>query len=77
MDAPATILGFLAITAFDTNGNCAIDPAEFNLLVTPFFALDLDLLDEAGNYDPLQDGVNDSFSVGLGFTAVNAAFARP
>lgn len=37
---------------------------------------DLDLLDEDGDYNPGVDGVKDSLSLGLGFTAVRAALAE-
>ena len=38
---------------------------------------DLDLLDASGKFNPRQDGVKDSLSVGLGFTCVPATFTTP
>ena len=36
-----------------------------------------DLLDASGKFSPGQDGVNDSYSVGLGFTCVPVIFNMP
>jgi hypothetical protein len=38
---------------------------------------DLDLLDASGKFNPGQDGVKDSYSMGLGFTCVPAKFTAP
>jgi hypothetical protein len=42
-----------------------------------FLEPDLDLLDADGNFNPNQDGVNDSLSWGAGFATVGAAFELP
>jgi len=38
---------------------------------------DLDLLDSSDKFNPGQDGVKDSYSIGLGFTCVPATFVSP
>lgn len=55
--------------------DCRITPEELIRLFGPY--PDLDLLDETGAFNPGQDGVLDSTSIGIGFTAVPAAFPAP
>ncbi len=38
---------------------------------------DVDRLDETGAFKPRRDGIKDSLSIGLGFTAVPASFSAP
>lgn len=68
-----------AIDLYDGDGDCHVSASEIragrdSLLL---FAPDLDLLDAQGNYAPNQDGVVDSISLGLRFTAVRATFDTP
>lgn len=61
---------------FDLDRDGAITTQELEnhpllmLVITP----DLDLLDASGTFNPGQDGVKDSYSLGLGFTCVPATF---
>jgi hypothetical protein len=73
--APATTL----LQAFDSdqNGTITIQELENNPLLMLAVSPDLDLLDASGNFNPGQDGVKDSYSVGLGFTCVPATFTAP
>ena len=67
------------LRAFDSDHNGVITTRELEdnpvlmLAVSP----DLDLLDSSGKFNPGQDGVKDSYSMGLGFTCVPAAFIVP
>jgi hypothetical protein len=67
------------LQAFDADQNGAISPGEIenNFLLKLALSPDLDLLDASGKFNPRQDGVNDSLSVGLGFTCVPATFTAP
>lgn len=66
----------ILLKTFDSDNNGAITTKE--LEGNPFLMLaispDLDLLDASGNFNPSQDGVKDSYSIGLGFTCVPAVF---
>jgi hypothetical protein len=64
---------------FDTDGNGTITSVELenNPLLMIALSPDLDLLDGAGNFNPGQDGVKDSYSAGLGFSCVPAVFDVP
>lgn len=64
---------------FDTDGNGTITSKELesNPLLMIAISPDLDLLDASGNFNPNQDGVKDSYSIGLGFSCVPASFAVP
>jgi hypothetical protein len=69
------VLGF-----FDTNDDCMIPLEELNsnsLIDATIRNPDLDLLDADGNFNPNSDGVDDSLSVAVGFSAVSAAFDLP
>jgi hypothetical protein len=61
----------------DHNGTITVQELENNPVLMIAFAPDLDLLDASGKFSPGQDGVKDSYSVGLGFTCVPATFAAP
>ncbi len=73
-DAAPTIL-----QALDSNhdGTISVQELENNPLLMSAISPDLDLLDASGKFNPGQDGVKDSFSIGLGFTCVPAAFTAP
>jgi len=64
------------LQAFDADGNGAITSQELenNPLLMIAVSPDVDMLDASGNFNPRQDGVNDSYSVGLGFTCVPATW---
>ena len=61
----------------DRNGTITVQELENNPLLMIAISPDLDLLDASGKFNPGQDGVKDSYSVGLGFTCVPAAFTAP
>ncbi len=67
------------LQAFDADQSGAISSAELenNLLLKLVISPDLDLLDASGKFNPRQDGVKDSLSLGLGFTCVPASFTAP
>lgn len=58
----------------DRNGIITVQEIENNPLLMLVAAPDLDLLDASGKFNPDQDGVKDSYSIGLGFTCVPATF---
>lgn len=61
----------------DKNGTLTIQELESNPLLMMAISPDLDLLDASGKFNPNQDGVKDSYSLGLGFTCVPAMFTAP
>jgi hypothetical protein len=61
----------------DQNGTVTTQEIENNPMLMLAISPDLDLLDASGKFDPNQDGVKDSYSVGLGFTCVPATFTAP
>ena len=61
----------------DHNGTISIQELEKNPLLMAALSPDLDLLDASGKFNPSQDGVKDSYSMGLGFTCVPATFTAP
>ena len=67
------------LQVFDADQNGIISPAEIenNLLLKLALSPDLDLLDASGKFNPRQDGVKDSMSIGLGFTCAPASFTAP
>lgn len=67
------------LQAFDSDNDKIITRQELENNVVLMIAVspDLDLLDETGMFNPGQDGVKDSYSIGLGFTCVPAAFVAP
>jgi len=58
----------------DQNGTITVQELENNPLLMIVISPDLDLLDASGEFNPNQDGVKDSYSLGLGFTCVPAIF---
>ena len=69
----------LLLQAFDSNqdGIISSEELEKNPVLMIAVVPDLDLTDAAGKFNPGQDGVNDSYSLGLGFTCVPATFVVP
>lgn len=67
------------LQAFDSNkdGIISSEELEKNPVLMIAVAPDLDLTDSSGKFNPGQDGVNDSYSMGLGFTCVPATFVAP
>lgn len=67
------------LQAFDSdkNGTITVQELESNPLLMLAASPDLDLLDASGKFNPGQDNVKDSYSVGLGFTCVPATFTAP
>lgn len=67
------------LQAFDSdhNGTITTKELENNPLLMLAVSPDLDLLDASGKFNAGQDGVKDSYSVGLGFTCVPATFTAP
>lgn len=67
------------LTTFDSdqNGTISVEELQNNILLQLATTPDLDLLDASGKFNPRQDGVNDSMSVGLGFTCAPAIFTAP
>jgi hypothetical protein len=71
--------GETILALFDTNtdGTVTADELRANDLINSLLAPDVDLFDGAGNFNPRVDGVRDSLSFGVGFTAVGAVFDLP
>jgi hypothetical protein len=69
--------GAIAIELFDTDDSCTVTLAELrdNALLGLLLEPDVDLLDEDGEQHP--DGVPDSVSLGISFTAVPAQYEIP
>jgi len=67
------------LRAFDSDKDGAITAQELekNPILMIAVSPDLDLLDASGKFNPGQDGVKDSYSIGLGFTCVPATFVVP
>jgi hypothetical protein len=61
----------------DQDGTITVQELESNPLLMLAISPDLDLLDASGNFNPNQDDVRDSYSLGLGFTCVPATFTAP
>ncbi|HET7143242.1 MAG TPA: hypothetical protein VFI68_04400 [Anaerolineales bacterium] len=61
----------------DHNGTITVQELENNPMLMMAFTPDLDLLDASTQFNPNQDGVKESYSVGMGFTCVAASFAVP
>ncbi len=72
--------GSQVLDFFDSNNDCMVPLAELNansLIDATIRNPDLDLLDATGAFNPNSDGVNDSLSIGVGFSAVGATFPLP
>jgi hypothetical protein len=61
----------------DNNGTITAQELEKNPVLMIAISPDTDLLDASGKFNPGQDGVKDSYSLGLGFTCVPATFTAP
>jgi hypothetical protein len=61
----------------DNNGTITVQELENNPVLMMAVSPDLDLLDASGKFSPGQDGVKDSYSIGLGFTCVPVIFNMP
>ena len=61
----------------DHNGTITVQELENNPVLMLAISPDLDLLDSSGKFNPGQDGIKDSYSLGLGFTCVPATFTVP
>ncbi|RMH39808.1 MAG: hypothetical protein D6689_15610 [Deltaproteobacteria bacterium] len=55
----------------------SLDELKNNDLISSLLSPDVDLLDASGKFNPRDDGVKDSLSLGVGFTAVGASFDIP
>ena len=74
---PAGTTPILQALDSDHNGTISIQELENNPLLMFAASPDLDLLDASSKFNPGQDGVKDSYSVGLGFSCVPATFTVP
>jgi hypothetical protein len=77
---PADSTGEQVLTFFDDNEDCEVTAEELaanSLISSTIGNPDLDLFDEGGDFNPRQDGVKDSLSLGIGFTAVAGEFTVP
>ena len=77
---PEDSTGAQILTFFDDNEDCGVTAEELtanSLISSTIGNPDLDLFDEGGEFNPRQDGVKDSLSLGIGFTAVAGDFAVP
>jgi hypothetical protein len=68
---------FLKTFDTDNNGTISAQELETNPVLMIAISPDMDLLDASGKFNPGQDGVKDSYSLGLGFTCVPATFTAP
>lgn len=72
--------GGVILTTFDTDKSCDVSLEEFkanSLIDATLRKPDLDLLDADGNFNPGQDDLKDSLSLGVGLTAVKGTFTVP
>ncbi len=61
----------------DVDGVISVEEVRASPLISSLLAPDIDLFDSAGDFNPRVDGVDDSLSFGVGFTAVGAVFDLP
>ena len=73
---PSDSIGETLVGLADTDGDCRISAAELasNALVQSLAAPDLDLIDATGAFNPRNDDVRETISLGAAFTAVRADF---
>lgn len=74
---PEGSTGEQILTFFDDNEDCGVTAEELeanSLISSTIGNPDLDLFDENDEFNPRQDGVKDSLSLGIGFTAVAGEF---
>ena len=73
--------GEQVLTLFDANGDCTVTTEELlasDLVDGTIRNPDLDLFDgDSDEFNPNQDGVKDSISLGVGFSAVAGTFDVP
>lgn len=72
--------GATIMSIFDTDPtDCVISDAEVedNDLIGTVLSPDVDLVDGSGTFNPNSDEIDDSISLGLGFTGVGATFTAP
>lgn len=64
---------------FDADDSCDVTLEELttNELISALLAPDVDLLNANGEFSPNEDGIADSLSIGLGFTATTGTFTIP
>ncbi len=77
---PDASTGLTVLNFFDENDDCEIPLQELmdnSLVGATILNPDLDLLDEAGNFNPGVDGKEDSLSISIGITGVPAEFPLP
>lgn len=67
----------MSIFDTDQNGSITADELENNFIIKLATTPDIDLLDATGKFNPRQDGVKDSMSIGMGFTCAPAVFTEP
>jgi hypothetical protein len=67
------------VDLFDSDGSCDLTLQELqdSIFLNALLEPDVDLLDAEGFYNPREDGVLDSISIGIGFTAVPATYDLP
>lgn len=72
-------LGPSILSVFDTdqNGSVSLDELQNNIIIQLATSPDLDLLDASGKFNPRQDGVKDTMSIGMGFACAAANFDAP
>ena len=69
--------GESVLSFFDSDEDCEVPMMELmsnSLIEATLRNPDLDLLDEAGNYNPNSDNIPDSLSLAIGFAAVGGTF---
>ncbi len=66
-----------ALALFDTDNNNVVsaDEVRANSIVKALLAPDVKLLDAQGHYAPSKTGTKESYSIGIGFSAVSAQLA--
>lgn len=72
--------GQSVLSFFDANEDCKIPLDELmshSVIDATLRNPDLDLFDASGKFNPNSDGVKDSLSLAVGFTAVGASFTLP
>jgi hypothetical protein len=77
---PEGSTGEQILTFFDDNSDCTVTEQELkenSLISSTIGNPDLDLFDADGNFAPRSDGVKESLSLGVGFSAVSGQFDVP
>lgn len=68
---------YLELFDADGDGSITLEEVENSSLVSALLAPDVDVFDEDRRLNPRCDGVKESLSLGVGFTAVPAEFSPP